>query len=59
MLPGNCLDCVFFDINSNLYEGICKRYPPTADGNYDASFPKVNSHNWCGEFFSKRVAQNA
>lgn len=42
-----CKNCKFFD------KGECKRYPPSIGPSGWKILPRVDYHDWCGEFVNK------
>jgi hypothetical protein len=58
-----CVDCRFYEehqADENISVGVCHLRPPTEwnSETREASFQKVASHDWCGEFeldLAKRV----
>lgn len=44
-----CDNCKFYD------RGECKRYPPSTTPSGWKSYPRVEHHDWCGEFRTVEV----
>ena len=58
MKLGNCIDCIFWDRESELSDdehlGLCRKQSPLVTGgmmsNVETVWPTVNSGDWCGDF---------
>lgn len=57
----SCSECKHFRPEYGSHEGFCHRYPPALvssnpsvrrPDSLDWAFPKISSHNYCGEFLA-------